>query len=541
MKTGLATLLAVLAVLLLVAAGLGRQDTSTPVQGDASGLRVVTYNIRHGQGNDDCDDEEAAEGTPPAAQCAVDLERTVDVISSLEPDILAIQEVDRFWARSGGVDQPTELVESLGMSACFGVNLNHEPDEHADEPHQYGTATLTMFPILDCDNTFLPTSEGWEQRGLLETRVEIEGVGEVAILNTHLQAGRQGQEEEAIRQRTEQAEFIADRIAAIDVPVILMGDFNAEPDDDELAPLRDSELGLQDAWDIAGDEDDGSEGFTSPTSPDEDAERRIDYIFVSGDIEVLSVDVPVTEDTRMASDHFPVMADLALADPEATPIVSPDVTPEPTPIVETPPDEDPTVIIAPIEEPAETPTPAAEEDADSDEDAEPNEDAVPTQAPPTPVTTDEPVAEPTEDQEPTAEPALPTAEEPEAEPTEDQEPTAEPELPPTDEPEAAPTEDAAPPVEGTTEPAPEETAEPVTGGATNPASEGPAEPAFEAVGEPVELPVQPPAEPAEPPSMVPAAPAAEEPGSERDEDLGDEAGTEQDADPGSEPPVDPET
>lgn len=482
MKPGLATLLAMLAVLLLVAAGLGRQDTSTPApaQGDASGLRVVTYNIKHGQGNDDCDDEEAAEGTPAAVQCAVDLERTADIISSLEPDILAIQEVDRFWDRSGGVDQPTELVESLGMSACFGVNLNHEPDGHADEPHQYGTATLTTFPILDCDNTFLPTTEGWEQRGLLETRVEIEGVGEVAILNTHLQAGRQGQEEEAIRQRTEQAEFIADRIAEIDVPVIFMGDLNAEPDDAELEPLRNPDLELQDAWEIARDEDEDQDpdGFTSPASPDEDAERRIDYIFISGDIEVLSIDVPVSEDTRMASDHFPVVADLALVDTEATPAV----TPERTPTEEVAPAEDPTVIIAPIEEPAVTPEP--EEDGESGEE------------PQTPETTEEPVAQPTEEPEPTAEPTP--------------EPTAEPTPPPTEEPEAEPTEDADPPVQATTEPAPEQTAEPV-GDTTAPVGQGAVEPAVGAVGQPAESPAQPPVEPAESPTEEPASDQIPEP------------------------------
>jgi endonuclease/exonuclease/phosphatase family metal-dependent hydrolase len=406
MKTGIGTFFGILAVALLVFAGLAGQGTAISAQEGSDSVRVMTYNIKHGQGNDDCEDEEAPEGTPPATQCAVDLERTADVIASFEPDIVALQEVDRWWARSGGVDQPTELVEALDMAACFGMNLNHEPDGHADEPHQYGTVILSKFPILSCDNTLLPTPEGWEQRGLLEVRAEVEGVGEVAILNTHLQAGREGEEEEAVRQRTEQADTIAERIAEIDVPVILMGDLNAEPDDEELAALQDPELRLQDAWEVAGEEE--SEGYTSPASPDEDAEHRIDYIFASSDFEVLSAEVPVTEDILITSDHLPVVADLAPGGlPAATPIISTDVTPEPT-LADEAPAAEPTLIIAPTMEPVEEATPPPTEQ---------EEPAVE----PTAKATEAPEAQPTEEPEPTTEPAV----EPTAETTEAPEPTAE--------------------------------------------------------------------------------------------------------------------
>src|SRR5690606_29450074 len=78
--------------------------TQTPVV--AGGVRVMTYNIHHASGNDDCTDEETPEGEIPEPDCALDLERIAQVIESQSPDIVALQEVDRFWARSGGVDQP---------------------------------------------------------------------------------------------------------------------------------------------------------------------------------------------------------------------------------------------------------------------------------------------------------------------------------------------------------------------------------------------------------------------------------------------------
>ncbi len=286
-------------------------------QEGAGSLRVMTYNIKHGQGNDECADATPAAGDVPDVQCAVDLDRTAGVIEAQEPDIAAIQEVDRFWARSGGIDQTEELRNKLDMETCFAPNLRHGPDNHADKDHEYGTLILSRFPILSCDNTLLPAEDGWEKRGLLEARIDVEGIGEVAVLGTHLQSNRSGEEEEAVRLRTEQVEVVAERVAKIDVPIVLMGDFNAEPDDPELEPLFDPDGGLEDAWAIAGVPADpastpDTEGFTVPAERTGDPENRIDYIFASSEFAVDSVEVVIDEETRLASDHYPVIADLTL-------------------------------------------------------------------------------------------------------------------------------------------------------------------------------------------------------------------------------------
>ncbi len=262
----------------------------------------MTYNIRHGQGNQE--DAEAA------ASCAVDLERAATVIRAANPDIVALQEIDRFWTRSGAVDQPAALAETLDMAPCFGPNLHHGPDEHGGDCHEYGTLILSRYPVLSCENTFLPTPAGWEQRGLLEARVEVEGIGEVAILNAHLQAGREDAEEEAVRQRKEQVETIAGRIREIDVPLVLMGDFNANPEDPELQALITTGTGLQDAWAVGSD---GTDGLTSPADLDGDPENRIDYVFVSQDFTVVRAEVIVDRDAREVSDHYPVVVELTPA------------------------------------------------------------------------------------------------------------------------------------------------------------------------------------------------------------------------------------
>lgn len=298
-------------------------------QDGSNNLKVMTYNIKHGKGNDDCTDATPVGGDVPLEECAVDLGRTADVIRAQDPDIVALQEVDRFWARSGGTDQPQELADMLGMEVCYGANLSHEADNHADEPHEYGVAILSAFPIDSCENTFLPTPEGWEQRGLLEARVTVDGVGEVAVLDTHLQAGREGEQEEAVMQRTEQAVAVADRVAEIDVPIVLMGDFNANAEDAELGSLFDAGLGLQDAWAVGGD---GSDGNTIPVDAAADPENRIDFIFASRAWSVLNATVIIDDDTRIASDHYPVVAELQFST-EATPVASPEGTPEATPVI----------------------------------------------------------------------------------------------------------------------------------------------------------------------------------------------------------------
>ena len=59
--------------------------------------KIVTYNIQFGQGRDG----------------KVDINRIVDALQGA--DVIALQEVDRFWDRSGMSDQVASLVESFGV------------------------------------------------------------------------------------------------------------------------------------------------------------------------------------------------------------------------------------------------------------------------------------------------------------------------------------------------------------------------------------------------------------------------------------------
>ena len=104
----------------------GRSSSPTP-------LRVVSYNIKHGRGNDD----------------TVDLERTARVLRAQNPDIVALQEVDERVRRSGSVPQADSLGRLLGMSAAFGGFMDYQGG-------QYGMAILSRYPIVSINPIRLP-------------------------------------------------------------------------------------------------------------------------------------------------------------------------------------------------------------------------------------------------------------------------------------------------------------------------------------------------------------------------------------------------
>jgi endonuclease/exonuclease/phosphatase family metal-dependent hydrolase len=111
-------------------------------------IRVVTYNIHHGEGLDR----------------RFDLKRIANLLLAVEPHVVALQEVDQGTRRAGGVDQPAELARRTGMQVVFGRNIDFDGGG-------YGTAVLTKLPVRKSESVKLksfhaPTEEHPEQRGV---------------------------------------------------------------------------------------------------------------------------------------------------------------------------------------------------------------------------------------------------------------------------------------------------------------------------------------------------------------------------------------
>jgi endonuclease/exonuclease/phosphatase family metal-dependent hydrolase len=322
--------LVTLALLTIALGAAGAVQGQQGPQAKPRELRVMSYNIKHGMTNATCTQPARIPGQPPFPDCQLDLQASIEVIRAENPDIIGLQEIDRFWARSAYLDEPAVIAAALGMEHyCYAPNLDHAPDTHSPVPHQYGTAIVSRFPIFACTNTLLSRVGTSEQRGLLLATVNVRGVP-LQFYTTHL--------------HTAQADRLlqtADIAAVIDAapagPKVLVGDFNARSTFTttvaEMVPIYQRFI---DAWREAPLPGPGNpNGFTSSARLTGNPTSRIDYIFVSSEIDVASTHVPIDPGTRLAADHYPVISEIALPGSAVgigrkEPTI-PDVTDEPPP------------------------------------------------------------------------------------------------------------------------------------------------------------------------------------------------------------------
>ncbi len=300
-RAGSATMALVVAVGMVF--GADPDLAQTEPQAKPRALRVMTYNIKHGQTNAACTQPAPIPGQPPFPDCNLDLTATIEVMREHGADIIGVQEVDRFWARSSYLDEPVELAAGVGMNHhCYAANLDHVPDRHSNVPHQYGTVILSRVPILECGNTLLRRTGTNEQRGLTRALINVRGVP-LQFYNTHLHT--------TAADRLLQTADIAGVIdAAPEGPRLLMGDFNARPTTAEMQPIY---LRFLDSWlEAPAPTAENPSGFTSPARVSSNPTSRIDYVFVSSDVDVSLAYVPIDAKTRLASDHYPVVSDVAL-------------------------------------------------------------------------------------------------------------------------------------------------------------------------------------------------------------------------------------
>lgn len=250
------------ALLLLAAVSLASPVEPSIQRDDA--LRVVSYNIKHGRGNDD----------------VVDLERTAAVLRAQRPDVIGLQEVDDRAERSGKVPQAAQLGTSLGLHHAFGRFMDFQGGA-------YGMAILTRFPIEATQEVRLP--EGNEPRVALSVRVRLPDESLLTIVNVHFDWVRDD------TFRYAQATALTKHLDALKTPWILLGDFNDVPASRTLALFRER------AGEAAKPE---ADRFTfSATEPS----REIDYIFFAPAAAWHAREVKVI-DERLASDHRPVVA-----------------------------------------------------------------------------------------------------------------------------------------------------------------------------------------------------------------------------------------
>jgi len=131
---------------------------------------------------------------------------------------------------------------------------------------------------------------------------------ELLFVNTHL-------DHEVQHSRERSAALILERLGGTpgDLPVILVGDFNAGARDNPVYALITGSGGFKDTWVAAGNADTlgtfhGFKGVPAALN-----KRRIDWILSRGPVAVLSSEI-ITDAAglQLPSDHFPVLARVRL-------------------------------------------------------------------------------------------------------------------------------------------------------------------------------------------------------------------------------------
>ena len=292
-----------------------------------SAMKIVSYNIQYGRGKDG----------------RFDLDRIAREIAGA--DVIALQEVERFWTRSGAVDQPRLIARhfpdhywAYGPGVDLHVAGGRPGEESAGRRRQFGNMLLSRAPLLTVRHHLLAKYASLGppmslQRSALEAVVAVRGgharvycvhlthlcaetrMPQVeALLGIHASAVREGPPVSGSGLREE---WTLDGMPpAVPRDAILLGDFNMQPDSREyeriVGPMSPyggritNPEGFVDAWVEAGNAIDAGQ-----TAEVKDRPARLDYCFVSAGLKDRIRAVRVDSDA-VGSDHQPVWMEIDL-------------------------------------------------------------------------------------------------------------------------------------------------------------------------------------------------------------------------------------
>jgi endonuclease/exonuclease/phosphatase family metal-dependent hydrolase len=241
----------------------------------AQDIKILTYNIFHGE--------------QPDQPLKPNLDQIADLLIQMQPDVVALQEVDSMTSRSARIyGEPIDYIQKLGEKAgymsYFGKAMNYDGGG-------YGEGILikkgSHFQTIN-----LPHPAGGEPRAL--AWVKAADPTDFYFGATHLC-------HQFEVNRIAQLESILTVAEGFDAPVIWAGDLNFRPDSPEYNQILEH-------WKEAGAEaTDLRNTYGTPQTG-----GRIDYIWYdSRKFELLEYKVL---DHITHSDHYPVWAILRLKD-----------------------------------------------------------------------------------------------------------------------------------------------------------------------------------------------------------------------------------
>ena len=260
----------------------------------------------------------------------------------LEPDVLGLQEVLRTvtseegphgaWTAPPSAHQDRTADQASAIAAGTLPHVAFAAAMDYGNGLLFGNAVASKYPILEHSAYELPGKETGETRVLLCALVD-HPRGRLPVFVTHLN-WKLHHGSVRVRQIKAVCDQIKELVPLGDesrLPPVLMGDFNAEPDSDEMRFLRGltaidgQTVYFADAWVYGGD---GGPGYTFDrrnrfAALAHEPPRRLDYIFVRGPDAKLrgeplrtrlafATKVESAEGDLWPSDHFGIVTDLSV-------------------------------------------------------------------------------------------------------------------------------------------------------------------------------------------------------------------------------------
>ena len=228
-------------------------------------IRVLSYNIHECIGVDD----------------RQDVDRIAEVLRAADPDIIGLQEVQSRFEQAPAEDHLNRLAAALGMQAISGPTLFRAGAD-------YGNALLCRHPVEVLHRLDL-SFPGREPRGALDVVLGLPA-GRLRVIVTHLGLWP--------AERRFQVKRLVEALGEGEpLPVVLMGDLNEGFPLGRLARWLHRHFGR---------------GPAPGTFPSALPLLALDRILVRPRQALLSLRVLKTPLTRVASDHLPLQAVIAL-------------------------------------------------------------------------------------------------------------------------------------------------------------------------------------------------------------------------------------
>lgn len=233
-------------------------------------MKVMTFNIQH------CLDYKNQK---------IDFDLFARKITEFGADFCGLNEVRGKGLLIGYTDQTKKLSKKTGLYGYFGEAIK------VKGLAPYGNAILSKKPFKSVQTIRIPDPETKNENENYETRCIIKAVAtengkDILFLVTHMGLAKD--------ERINAVKTICKIADSTDLPIVLMGDFNACPDEETLAPLFERFS-------------DTLKGENAKTFPSDCPEKKIDYILYRG-LKCKNTKVI----NEVVSDHLPIITEVIL-------------------------------------------------------------------------------------------------------------------------------------------------------------------------------------------------------------------------------------